>query len=188
MPCDAARALAIRSGEQHGLNVIVVISQQHLDRSDLTGRCRRGARYVASAFRCGKTCPSKVMGRPQAGQRHVSPALFDERPQIGVRLVLAAAFAPHQQRDVVRSQRGPWRRQAVACGHQAMPGSQPDRARTPRTMIARTSTNKATITRPGRPPTGDVPAVRLARASCEMRRNASLTGSGDPPPFAMPQL
>ena len=33
MPCDAARALAIRSGEQHGLNVIVVTHQQSLDRS-----------------------------------------------------------------------------------------------------------------------------------------------------------
>ena len=33
MPCDAAGALAIRSGDQHGLNVIVVIYQQHLDRS-----------------------------------------------------------------------------------------------------------------------------------------------------------
>ena len=33
MPCDAAGALAIRSGEQHGLNVIVVIDQQRLDRS-----------------------------------------------------------------------------------------------------------------------------------------------------------
>ena len=33
MPCDAAGALAIRSGEQHGLNVIVVIDQQSLDRS-----------------------------------------------------------------------------------------------------------------------------------------------------------
>ena len=33
MPGDAAGALAIRSGEQHGLNVIVVMDQQSLDRS-----------------------------------------------------------------------------------------------------------------------------------------------------------
>ena len=33
MPCDAAGALAIRSGEQHGLNVIVVIGSAALDRS-----------------------------------------------------------------------------------------------------------------------------------------------------------
>ena len=33
MPCDAAGALAIRSGEQHGLDVTVVTFQQPLDRS-----------------------------------------------------------------------------------------------------------------------------------------------------------
>jgi hypothetical protein len=34
MPRDAAGARAIRSGEQYGLNVIVVTHQQSLDRSD----------------------------------------------------------------------------------------------------------------------------------------------------------
>jgi hypothetical protein len=56
-------------------------------------------------------------------------------------------------------------------------------------MSAQTSTNKATITRSiGRSPAGDVPVSRLARASCETRRNASLTGSKDPFLFAMPQI
>ena len=51
---------------------------------------------------------------PQVHQRHVAAPRLQEAVQVGVRLVLAAAFAPDEQRDVARSQRCPWRRQAVA--------------------------------------------------------------------------
>ena len=87
------------------------------------------------------------------------------------------------------------RRALVAVGrgdderHRVAPGSQPlDKARMPRTMSASTSTPKTTVTQSIDVWAGGVPASRLARASCETRRNASLTGSGDPPLFAMPQI
>ena len=87
------------------------------------------------------------------------------------------------------------RRALVAVGrgdderHRVAPGSQPsDKARMPRTMSASTSAPKTTITQSIGGWAGGVPISRLARASCEMRRNNSLTGSGDPPPFAMPQI
>ena len=93
MPCDAAGALAIRSGEQHGLNVIVVLISS--PSTDLAGRCRRGARYSASAFRCGKTCPSKVMGRRRekgATARSTSPS-YRESSVINVDLVFPTSGA-----------------------------------------------------------------------------------------------
>jgi hypothetical protein len=46
-------------------------------------------------------------------QRHVAAPRLHKAAQIGLRLVLAAAFAPDEQRDVARSQRRPWRRQAM---------------------------------------------------------------------------
>jgi len=55
-------------------------------------------------------------------------------------------------------------------------------------MSASTSAPKTTITQSIGGWAGGVPISRLARASCETRRNNSLTGSGDPPPFAMPQI
>jgi hypothetical protein len=122
-------------------------------------------------------------------------------------LHLAAAVAgdaqePRRERPHRLPQRLGGRRQRVVtvaapvalahrpAGHQVAPGSQPaGRARMPRTMSAKTSTPKATVTQSiGRSPAEGVLASRLARASCETRRNASLTGSGGPSPFAMPQI
>jgi hypothetical protein len=55
-------------------------------------------------------------------------------------------------------------------------------------MSASTSAPKTTITQSIDGCAGGVPTSRPARASCETRRNDSLTGSGDPPAFSMPQI
>jgi hypothetical protein len=50
----------------------------------------------------------------ETDQRHITAPRVDELPQVGRGLVLAAAFAPDEQRDIARAQRGPGCRQAVA--------------------------------------------------------------------------
>ena len=79
---------------------------------------RRAAHHGCGLSRDVTT--KSVRSVPQLEQRNLrrvngtSPRPLSIALQIGLRLVLAAAFAPDEQRDVARSQRGPWRRQAVA--------------------------------------------------------------------------
>ena len=71
-----------------------------------------GCPATSPRSRCGR-CRSWNSGtRSSVSGTSPRPGI-DERLQVGVRLVLAAAFAPDEQRDVARPQRGPWRRQAV---------------------------------------------------------------------------
>ena len=93
MPCDAAGALAIRSGEQHGLNVIVVIDQQPLDRS---GRpMQAGSEIFRQRLPMREDLPLEGDG----------PALGDG--------ALDIAVIPGEQRDQRRSRLSHERRQVV---------------------------------------------------------------------------
>ena len=93
MPCDAGGALAMRSGEQHGLNVIVVREQQRLDRSDRP--MQAGSEIFRQRLPMREACSSKVMGRRcerGATTRSTSPS-YRESSVINVDRVFPARGA-----------------------------------------------------------------------------------------------
>jgi hypothetical protein len=81
-------------------------------RSSVSRRSPRLRVVARRHHEVGAISAAPAATEPQLGQRHVAASSVHNRLQVGVGLV-AARVAEHQDAGVTRSQRGPWRWQAM---------------------------------------------------------------------------